>query len=94
MPPKPDLVFHDAPTTSETVPNILTVEPSPTKPNKDLSQSNMPSTPIIEDWVSDSEDGSESEPMPTQKVPSFVQTSEHMKTPRTSVKPVEHPTPA
>nr|GEZ84459.1 hypothetical protein [Tanacetum cinerariifolium] len=28
------------------------------------------------------------------KVPSFVQTSEHMKTPRTSVKPVEHPTPA
>nr|GFD35750.1 ribonuclease H-like domain-containing protein [Tanacetum cinerariifolium] len=44
--------------------------------------------------VSDSEDGSESEPMLTQKVPSFVQTSEHMKTPRTSVKPVEHPTPA
>nr|GEW81268.1 putative ribonuclease H-like domain-containing protein [Tanacetum cinerariifolium] len=34
---------------------------------------------------------SESEPMPTQKAPSFVQTSEHVKTPRPSVKPVEHP---
>nr|GEU52305.1 hypothetical protein [Tanacetum cinerariifolium] len=30
-----------------------------TKPNKDLSQSNRPSAPIIEDWVSDSEDESE-----------------------------------
>nr|GEW40115.1 hypothetical protein [Tanacetum cinerariifolium] len=50
MPPKPDLVFHDAPTASETVPTLLNVEPSPTKPNKDLSQSNRPSVPIIEDW--------------------------------------------
>nr|GEV22807.1 hypothetical protein [Tanacetum cinerariifolium] len=33
------------------------------------------------------EDESEGEPMPTQKEPSFVQTSEHVKTPRTSVKP-------
>nr|GEV41729.1 hypothetical protein [Tanacetum cinerariifolium] len=37
--------------------------------------------------VSDSEDESKGEPMPTQKKPSFVQTSEHVKTPRTSVKP-------
>nr|GEV42115.1 ribonuclease H-like domain-containing protein [Tanacetum cinerariifolium] len=37
MPPKPDLVFHDASTINETVPIILNVEPSPTKPNKDLS---------------------------------------------------------
>nr|GEX54557.1 hypothetical protein [Tanacetum cinerariifolium] len=51
-----------------------------------------PSAPIIEDWVSDSEDESEGEPMPTQKAPSFVQSSEHVKTPRPSVKPVEHPT--
>nr|GEY77130.1 ribonuclease H-like domain-containing protein [Tanacetum cinerariifolium] len=29
--------------------------------------------------------------MPTQKAPSFVQTSEHVKTPRPYVKPVEHP---
>nr|GEX40931.1 hypothetical protein [Tanacetum cinerariifolium] len=94
MPPKLDLVFHDAPTASETVPAVLNVEPSTTKPNKDLSQSNRPSAPIIEDWVSDSKDESEGEPMPTQKAPSFVQTSEHVKTPRPSVKPVENPTPA
>nr|GEW31365.1 hypothetical protein [Tanacetum cinerariifolium] len=67
MPPKPDLVFHYAPTASETVPNGLNVEPK---------------------------DESEGEPMPTQKAPSFVQTSKHVKTYRTSVKPVEHPTQA
>nr|GEV67374.1 ribonuclease H-like domain-containing protein [Tanacetum cinerariifolium] len=50
-----------------------------------------PFAPIIEDWVSDSEDKYEGEPMPIQKAPSFVQTSEHVTTPRTSVKPVEHP---
>nr|GFB83022.1 hypothetical protein [Tanacetum cinerariifolium] len=62
MPHKPDLVFHNAPTASEIVPN-----------------------------VSDSEDEYEGEPMPTQKAPSFVQTSEHVKTPMKSVKPAEHP---
>nr|GEU33327.1 hypothetical protein [Tanacetum cinerariifolium] len=91
MPPKPDLVFYDAPTANETVPTVLPVEPSTTKPNKDLSQSNKPSAPIIEDWVSDLEDESEGEPMPTQKAPSFVQTSKHVKPPRPSVKLVEHP---
>nr|GFD53797.1 hypothetical protein [Tanacetum cinerariifolium] len=44
----------------------------PTKPNKDLSQSNGPFAPIIEDWVFDSEDEYEGEPMPTQTTPSFV----------------------
>nr|GEZ45488.1 hypothetical protein [Tanacetum cinerariifolium] len=82
MPPKPDLVFHDASTTSETVPNMVNVEPSTTKPTKDMSPSNMPYAPIIEDWVSDSEDKYEGEPIPTQKAPSFVQTSKHVKTPR------------
>nr|GEV59960.1 hypothetical protein [Tanacetum cinerariifolium] len=85
--PKPDLVFRDAPTASETIHTILNVEPSPTKPNKDLSQSNIPSAPIIEDWVSDLKDESEGEHMPTQKAPSFVQPSEHVKNPRPSVKP-------
>nr|GEW67953.1 reverse transcriptase domain-containing protein [Tanacetum cinerariifolium] len=37
MPPKPDLVFHDAFTISETVPTVINVEPSPTKPTKDMS---------------------------------------------------------
>nr|GEY05215.1 ribonuclease H-like domain-containing protein [Tanacetum cinerariifolium] len=68
MPHKPNLVFHDAPTASETVPTVLN--------------------------VSDSKHEYEGEPMPTQKAPSFVQTFEHVKTPRASVKPVEHPTPA
>nr|GFD03306.1 hypothetical protein [Tanacetum cinerariifolium] len=30
--PKPDLVFHDAPTASETVPTVFNVEPSTPKP--------------------------------------------------------------
>nr|GEU33529.1 putative ribonuclease H-like domain-containing protein [Tanacetum cinerariifolium] len=38
MPLKPDLVFHDAPTVNETVSTAFNVEPSTTKPNKDLSQ--------------------------------------------------------
>nr|GEV03633.1 hypothetical protein [Tanacetum cinerariifolium] len=91
MPPKPYLVFDDASTISKTVPTVFNVEPSTTKPTEEISQSNRPSAPIIKDWVSDSEDESEGEPMPTQKEPSFVQTSEHVKTPRTSVKPIEHP---
>nr|GEU72049.1 copia protein [Tanacetum cinerariifolium] len=53
---KPDLVFHDAPTVNETVPTVFNVKLSVTKPNKDLSQSNRPSAPIIKDWNSDLED--------------------------------------
>nr|GEW92587.1 hypothetical protein [Tanacetum cinerariifolium] len=67
MPYKPDLVFHDAPTISETVPDVLNVEPK---------------------------DEFKGKPMPTQKASSFVQTFAHVKTPRISVKPVEHPTQA
>nr|GEX20813.1 retrovirus-related Pol polyprotein from transposon TNT 1-94 [Tanacetum cinerariifolium] len=55
MPPKPDLVFYDAPTANEHVPTVLNVKPSTTKPNKDLSNSNRPSTPFIDDWVSEDE---------------------------------------
>nr|GEV82959.1 hypothetical protein [Tanacetum cinerariifolium] len=51
MPQKPDLVFHNASTVNANILNVLNVKPSPTKPNKDLSQSNRPSAPIIEDWV-------------------------------------------
>nr|GEU96908.1 putative ribonuclease H-like domain-containing protein [Tanacetum cinerariifolium] len=67
MPPKPDLIFHDAPTVSETIPNVINVEPSTTKPTKNMSHSNSPSAPIIEDWVSDLEDESEVEhPTPAE----------------------------
>nr|GFC71488.1 hypothetical protein [Tanacetum cinerariifolium] len=65
MPPKPDFVFYDAPTTYETVPTVLNVKTSTTQPNKDLSQSNRPFAPIIEDWVFDLKDESEGEPIPT-----------------------------
>nr|GEX67922.1 ribonuclease H-like domain-containing protein [Tanacetum cinerariifolium]GEX68222.1 ribonuclease H-like domain-containing protein [Tanacetum cinerariifolium] len=69
------------------VPIVFNVKPSTTKPTKDMSQSNRPTAPIIKDWVSDLEDESKGEPMFTQKAPSFIQTSKHVKTPRTSVKP-------
>nr|GEW96474.1 hypothetical protein [Tanacetum cinerariifolium] len=59
MPPKPDFVFHDAPNVNETVHTAFNIELSPTKPDKDLSH--RPSTPIIEDWFSNSEDDSEAE---------------------------------
>nr|GEX21509.1 retrovirus-related Pol polyprotein from transposon TNT 1-94 [Tanacetum cinerariifolium] len=50
-----------------------------------------PDASIIEDWTSDSEDETEIESVPKQKETRFVPTSEHVKTPRESVKKVEHP---
>nr|GEU93579.1 reverse transcriptase domain-containing protein [Tanacetum cinerariifolium] len=73
MSPKPDLVFHVAPNFNETDHTAFNVELSPTKLGKDLSHTHRPSVPIIEDWVSDSEDDSEAE-IP-QNTPSFVQTT-------------------
>nr|GEW11264.1 hypothetical protein [Tanacetum cinerariifolium] len=77
---------------TEIVHTTFYVELSLTKPDKALSQYNRPSTPIIEDWVSDSEDKYEAEA--THNAASFVHPPEHVKTPRPSVKPVEHPIPA
>nr|GEZ13183.1 hypothetical protein [Tanacetum cinerariifolium]GEZ13622.1 hypothetical protein [Tanacetum cinerariifolium] len=91
MPPKPDFVFHDTPNVNKTVHIAFNVELSLTKPDKDLSYTYRPSTPIIEDWVSDSEDDYEIE-LP-QNAPSFVQPTKQVKTPRPSVKPVEHSIP-
>nr|GEX21892.1 putative ribonuclease H-like domain-containing protein [Tanacetum cinerariifolium] len=82
MPPKLDLVFYDAHNVNETDHPALNVKVSPTKPDKDLSHTHRPSTPIIEDWVSDSEDDSEAEI--SQNVPSFVQPTDQVKTPRSS----------
>nr|GEW06703.1 hypothetical protein [Tanacetum cinerariifolium] len=92
MPPKPDLVLHEAPNVNETVHTAFNVELSPTKPDKDLSHTHRPSAPLIEDWVSDSEDDSEAE-LP-YNAPSFVQTTKQVKTPRPSVKLVENSIPA
>nr|GFA71421.1 retrovirus-related Pol polyprotein from transposon TNT 1-94 [Tanacetum cinerariifolium] len=57
------------------------------KPAQNLSYTNRPTTPIIKDWVSDSED--ESETIAPQIVPSFVQSSKQVKPPRHFVQPVE-----
>nr|GEU36682.1 hypothetical protein [Tanacetum cinerariifolium] len=70
MPPKPDLVFHTAPIAVETTHSAFTIQPSPAKPTHDISYATRPMAPIIEDWVSDSED--ESEPNNPQSAPSFV----------------------
>nr|GEV34742.1 putative ribonuclease H-like domain-containing protein [Tanacetum cinerariifolium] len=59
MPPKPDLVFNNAPNDVETDHPAFTVKLSPTKPEQNLSLTHRPSAPIIKDWVSDSEDESE-----------------------------------
>nr|GEX76736.1 hypothetical protein [Tanacetum cinerariifolium] len=90
MPSKPDLVFHDAPTVNEIVYTAFNIKLSPIKPVKDLSH--KPSAPIIEDWVSDSEDESEAEP--SQNDPSFVQPTKQVKPPRPSVQTVKHTIPA
>nr|GEV94027.1 hypothetical protein [Tanacetum cinerariifolium] len=58
-----------------------------TKPDHDLSHTNRPLAPIIEDWVSNSED--ESETKTPQNVPSFVLPSEQVKSPRHSIQHVE-----
>nr|GEX58017.1 ribonuclease H-like domain-containing protein [Tanacetum cinerariifolium] len=47
---------------------------SPTKPAQDLSHTHRPTSPIIEDWVSDSDD--ESKTKAPQIVPSFVQVTQ------------------
>nr|GEV21737.1 hypothetical protein [Tanacetum cinerariifolium] len=64
----------------------------PTKPERDLSYTNKPTSPIIEDCVSDSED--ESETKAPQSVPIFVQSSKQVKSSRHSVQHVETSIPA
>nr|GFA84208.1 hypothetical protein [Tanacetum cinerariifolium] len=87
MPPKPDLVFNNAPTAVETAHPAFNVKLSPTNPDQDLSHINRPSAPIIEDWVSDSED--ESKTKTPLNVPSFVQSTEQVKSPRPFVQHIE-----
>nr|GFB44334.1 hypothetical protein [Tanacetum cinerariifolium] len=74
MPPKPDLVFHTPPS-DENEHLAFNVQLSPTKPEQDLSS--RPSAPIIEDWVSDSEE--DDMPQVTKDVPSFAQSPELVK---------------
>nr|GEX39144.1 putative ribonuclease H-like domain-containing protein [Tanacetum cinerariifolium] len=87
MPLKPDLVFYNAPNDNETVHTAFNVELCPTKPETNFSPTNSPLAPIIKDWVSDSEEDFEAT-IP-QNAPSFVQPNKQVKTPRSSIKPVE-----
>nr|GFA93402.1 ribonuclease H-like domain-containing protein [Tanacetum cinerariifolium] len=68
MSPKPDLVFH-TPLSDENEHLAFNVQLSPTKSEQDLSS--RPSAPIIEDWVSDSEE--DDMPQVSTAVPSFAQ---------------------
>nr|GEU44954.1 ribonuclease H-like domain-containing protein [Tanacetum cinerariifolium] len=72
-----------------TLPNV---QLSPTKTEQALSHTTRPSTPIVEDWVSDSEDESETKAL--QFVPSLVQSSEQVKSSRHYVQPLETSFPA
>nr|GEW09020.1 ribonuclease H-like domain-containing protein [Tanacetum cinerariifolium] len=87
MPPKPDLVFNNVPNYVVTDHPAFTVKLGPNKPDQTLSHTNRPLAPFIEDWVSNSED--ESETKIPHNVPSFVQSIEQVKAPRLSVQHVE-----
>nr|GEX61193.1 ribonuclease H-like domain-containing protein [Tanacetum cinerariifolium] len=50
MPPKPDLVFHDAPTVNETVPNSFNVELSPTTPSVKIVEHPIPADHLRKDF--------------------------------------------
>nr|GEU75780.1 ribonuclease H-like domain-containing protein [Tanacetum cinerariifolium] len=78
MPPKPDLVFHDAPPTSETVPNMVYVESSTNKTSKEMSKTFRPDAPIIEDWTSNSKD--ESEPEESVKIVEHPKQAKNLRT--------------
>nr|GEV83298.1 hypothetical protein [Tanacetum cinerariifolium] len=70
----------------------IEVQLSPTKPKQDLSHPNRPTAPIIKDWDSVSKD--EYKTKAPQSVPSFVQSSEQVKSSRHSVQHVETSIPA
>nr|GEY77847.1 hypothetical protein [Tanacetum cinerariifolium] len=79
-------------TAVETDHSTFNVQLSPPKPDQDLSHTNRPTASIIEDWVSDFED--ESETKAPQIVPDFVQSTEQVKSPRPSVQHAETSIPA
>nr|GEY67130.1 hypothetical protein [Tanacetum cinerariifolium] len=59
MSPKPNLVFHPTPIAIQTDHSAFNVQLNLAKPAEDLSHTNRPSAPIIEEWVSNSKDDSE-----------------------------------
>ncbi|GJW88417.1 hypothetical protein Tco_0163757 [Tanacetum coccineum] len=95
MPPKYDLVLADEEeyVFSKSVTSIADVITSEAKTS--VSKPKSVSEPLIEDWISHSEDENETEFKSKQRKPSFakiefVKSNEHVKTPRESVKKVEN----
>ncbi|GKA82622.1 retrovirus-related pol polyprotein from transposon TNT 1-94 [Tanacetum coccineum] len=85
MPPKPNLVLSDEEeyVFSESITSVHAVKTSESKP-KSVGE------PLIEDWISDSKDETETEFKSKQRKPSFakvkfVKSNEHVKIPRESV---------
>nr|GEU88977.1 putative ribonuclease H-like domain-containing protein [Tanacetum cinerariifolium] len=90
LPPKPDLIFNDDSNTSESIANVFNVEFGTNQPSKYVSKTHRLDALIVEDWISDSENETEIEYVPKQREPSFVTSSEHVKSSRESVKKVKH----
>nr|GEZ46810.1 hypothetical protein [Tanacetum cinerariifolium] len=90
MPPKPDLVFHTHPSDKNKY-LAFNVQLSPAKPAEDLSHTNRPSAPFIEEWVSNSEEDSKT--TAPQIAHSSVQSTKQVTPPRHSIQPVEAPIP-
>ncbi|GJX37950.1 putative ribonuclease H-like domain-containing protein [Tanacetum coccineum] len=95
MPSKPDLVFADVDeyVVSESVTSVPAVATSEAKSSE--SKPKSVSEPLIEDWISDSEDENETKSKSKQRKPSFpkvefVKPNELVKSPRESVKNVEN----
>nr|GEX50797.1 ribonuclease H-like domain-containing protein [Tanacetum cinerariifolium] len=80
MPRKLDLVFNTAPTAVWTDHLAFNVQLSPTMPEQDLSHTTRPSTPIIEDWVSDSEEESETKATYKTTIPAATHVPANPKT--------------
>nr|GEY95995.1 hypothetical protein [Tanacetum cinerariifolium] len=92
MPPKLDLVFADEHVVSESVTSLPGIAKIKVKTSE--SKLKTVSEPIIEDWVSDSEDENEIKTETKQIKPSFakikfVKSTKHVKSPRKFVKQEE-----
>ncbi|GJS24526.1 ribonuclease H-like domain-containing protein, partial [Tanacetum coccineum] len=95
IPPKPNLVLVDKEeyVFSESITSVPAVATSKVKTSE--SKPKSVSEPLIEDWISDSEDENETEFKSKQRKPSFakvefVKSNEHVKIPRESVEKVEN----
>nr|GEU40077.1 reverse transcriptase domain-containing protein [Tanacetum cinerariifolium] len=92
MPLKPNLVFADEHVVSESVTSLPDITKSKVK-TSETKLKNV-SAPIIEDWVSDSEDENETKTESKQIKPSFakekfVKSTQHVKSPKKSIKQEE-----